>query len=188
MLSEIYLTCFFIGAIYSAISFILGGIFDFLDFDFELPDFLDIFHIELPHVDAALPIKPFIIVAFVTVFGGVGSILLLTDFFQANQIFSLPIAIISAFLASTFLYKAVYLKLLKMATTVKKQADAVGLRAKVLETIIPGGYGRISYSIDNNILSAAAKELIPGEGIKKGASVLISDIKENIFYVTLISD
>ncbi|MDR2940621.1 MAG: hypothetical protein LBV08_09930, partial [Clostridiales bacterium] len=59
------------------------------------------------------------------------------------------------------------------------------LEAVVLESIPSGGYGRVSYKIDKNILSAAAKELVPGEGIKKGTTVLIDDIKDNIFYVSV---
>lgn len=180
MLEKVYIFCLAVGCIYTLFTFLLGGIADFFDFDVDV-DLNPSFHIDaLPF----LPMKPFVIMSFVTVFGGSGLIFINMFFFRTFTWLTIPISFFIALTVSKSLYNFVYIPLLKSQTVVEKQAAAIGVTATVLEAILPNSYGRISYKISGNILSSAAKETTPGNGFKKGDLVIIESIIDNIYYVS----
>jgi|GEM_PF-332622 len=171
----VFLTCLIIGGLYSVVSLVLSGLggLDFdLDFDFDLDLDFDL-------GDLTLPIKPFTVMVFLTVFGGVGLILepLLPGFWAI-----LP-AVILGFVASWALYSLVYVKLMGYEAIAPSEEDAIMTRAEVVERIMPGGYGKISFLLGDTTLSGAAKEIKPGDGVAKGAKVYILEVKDNVYYV-----
>lgn len=172
----LYLVCLILGGAYSVISLLGQGLFDGFDF-FDLD--LD-FDFDFDFNFILLPLKPFTIMVFVTVFGGVGLIALN---YLPPMLTLLP-AIPSGIGVSGLLYYLVYVKLRRFETTTASEGDALFKRADVVERIPAGGYGKISYVMDNNILSGAAREYRPGLGIPKGVHVYILDVKDNVYYVS----
>jgi len=171
----VFLTCLIIGGLYSVVSLVLSGLggLDFdLDFDFDIDLDFDL-------GDLTLPIKPFTVMVFLTVFGGVGLILepLLPGFWAI-----LP-AVILGLAASWALYTLVYVKLMGYEAIAPSEEDAIMTRAEVVERIMPGGYGKISFLLGDTTLSGAAKEIKPGDGVAKGAKVYILEVKDNVYYV-----
>ncbi len=165
-----YSVCLLIGIFYSVASFILNDLFTALHFDTDF----DIF---------SLPLKPFTIMTFVTVFGATGLITL--QFIP--PIFTLVPAIFLGYVFARLLYNFVYLKLKSYETETSKERDALSLEAEVVEKILPGSFGKISYIMDGNTLSAPAKEQVSGNGIAKGTKVTIVDMKDNVCYVEKVS-
>lgn len=223
ILKNVYAVLFFIGVIYTGITFLLGSLFGSSDIDMDGVDFdgidvggadfdgIDVGSADFDGVDIggadlevadvsgagfdggdvgggsqfSLPIKPFQVVIFLTALGGSGLIMLaLNVIWWVSIILSVGIA----FLLVTTIDKYIYKPLIKSQTTVKKQAYAIGLTATVLEKIPENGFGRISYTVSGNILSAVAKSKQDGIVIPKGAKVVIKNIHKNIFYVTEIRE
>lgn len=194
MIFNIYLFCLAVGVIYTIITTLMHGVVSVADIgadaDFDLDADLDIdadfdvdgdgIDIDIGHSSLFLPIKPFTIMIFLTVFGGSG--IILTQFLWSY--ITLPIALVMAYLASFLSYKLIYLKLVRVQTIAKRADAAIGNEAKVIERIPEGGIGRISYKVDGNILSGAAKELHSYTGgFPKDTKVFIHEIKDNIYYV-----
>jgi membrane protein implicated in regulation of membrane protease activity len=175
VMHTIYMVCLLVGVAFSLLSLLAGNLLDGLDFDLDF-DFDFGFDFGL---GAILPLKPFTVMAFIAVFGGAGLILetLLAP------LFCLLLSSAAGFAVAAALYRFVYLKLKSFETTAPREADALLLRARVVEAIPPGGFGKISYTLEGNILSGAAKERKPGPGIAKGAEVFIVLIQDNIHYV-----
>lgn len=172
MLFNIYLVCLLVGGIYAVISILFNGILDGLDFDFD-------FEIDFDFGALALPLKPFTIMTFAAVFGGVG----LISLNYLPPLLTLIPAVLIALIISGVLYYLVYVKLRRYETETARESDAIMKRAEVVVRIPPGGYGKISYVIDGNTLSGAAKEKVPGQGIDSGRQVYILDIHENVYLV-----
>lgn len=194
MLHNIYVFCLSVGVIYSAFSLAFHGLSATIDFgfDFEL-DFETNF-------DIFLPIKPFTVMVFLTVFGGSG----LISEKCLSAIPAVVIALTVAYLAAVLLYRVVYVTLLRAQTETKGVSDAIGMEATILESIPLEGFGRISYIVDDNILSGVAKRLyeekkedsvlLDNDGrkiikidkrYKKGEKVYIWEVKDNVYYVAL---
>ncbi len=175
IMHTVYMVCLLVGALFSLLSLLAGNLLDGLDFDFDFDFDID-FDFGL---GAILPFKPFTLMAFAAVFGGAG--LILEAFLP--PVFCLLLSVLAGLAASAILYRFVYLKLRSYETTVPREEDALLLRAQVVEAIAPGGFGKISYTLEGNILSGRAKERKPGPGIAKGAEVFIVSIQDNIHYV-----
>lgn len=171
----LFLTCLIIGGLYSLVSLVLSGIggmdFDF-DFDFD-------FDLDFDFGDFSLPIKPFTIMIFLTVFGGVG---LICESVMPSGWALIPAAILGIVI-SYGLYRLIYVKLMSYESIAHTEEDAVMQRAEVVERIMPGGYGKISFTLGDTTLSGAAKEIKAGQGIAKGARVYILEVKGNVYYV-----
>ncbi|NLK27950.1 MAG: hypothetical protein GX306_06360 [Clostridiales bacterium] len=171
----VFQVCFFTGLGLIVLSFVLGSImdasgFDGLDLDFEILS-----------MDLFLPINPTLIMLFSTVFGGVGWLLLLSV--PWVLLFVVLVAGAAAFLTCAFVHFLV-IKPLKNAqnTSAPTLEELIGLRAKVTETIIAGGFGEIRYVIHGNSYSAPAKST-SGDEIKAGSEVAICWIKDHVYYV-----
>ena len=171
----VFLTCLIIGGLYSLISLVFSGIGG-LDLDFDLDFDLEL---DFDLGDLSLPIKPFTIMVFLTVFGGAGLIL---EHFLPGWWPILP-AVVLGIVVSYLLYTMIYGKLMSYEAVAPSEEDAIMSRAQVVERIMPGGYGKISFVLGENTLSGAAKEIKPGDGIAKGANVYILEVKDNVYYV-----
>lgn len=165
---NLYLTCSLIGGLYAIISLVANGILEGLDFDFDF---------DLGSI--SLPLKPFTVMTFAAIFGGAGLIALK----MMSPLLSLVPAVILGAVVSGFLYYLIYVKLRGYETQTSSEDDAIMKRAEVVERIPPGGYGKISYIIDGNILSGSAMEKKSGCGIDKGKHVYIVDQKDNVYLV-----
>ena len=150
-----------------------------------------------PHIDLALPVRPFTVMIMITVFGGMGMILTLifgrpasglTGFFLGAV--TLPLSVLTAYTVAKFLYDTVYVALVRaQSTTTRSEADAIGLQAEVVVSISPQLKGKISYVLNETILSKpAAPYYSDGNGYKQGAKVIIKDIRDHVCLVAGLSE
>lgn len=166
---QLFYVCFGVGIVYTIISFLLGQLFDFFDFDgnFEMGSNIS-------------PLKPAIIASFVTVFGGVGIILMRKNisFFS-----SLSFATIIAFIIAFIIYRYIIVNLYKAQnTSAVERQKLIGSKAKVTLTIRQGGYGKITYFVNGNTYNSPAKAENGGE-IIVGKEVEIVYISKNTYFV-----
>lgn len=171
---QMFEICFWTGVIFTTVSFVLGQFFDCIDFDTEF-DFLG-----LP----VSPLKPVLMAAFVTVFGGVGMISMERG---VEGVVSIGIALFFAFLAGALFYRYIIVPLYKAENTgAISQEELIGHLAKISIGIKGKGFGKISYTVNGNIYTAPAKS-IEEIDIAVGTEVVIIEIKNNIFYVAIFT-
>ncbi|WP_341877535.1 NfeD family protein [Defluviitalea saccharophila] len=171
---KVFYICFFTGVLYTAASFILGQIFDFLGLDGDVDMDGDLFGFGIS------PLKPIIIAAFVTVFGGVG---IIAEKNNLGDFISLLIALISALAVSFLIFRFILVPLYRLQSKgAVEQKALIGHIAKVTLTIKDGQFGKIIYVVDGYTYSAPAKAE-NNETIEKGSEVVIVEIKNNAFYV-----
>ncbi|WP_347488436.1 hypothetical protein [Desulfoscipio sp. XC116] len=183
MLLKTFQLCFWVGVLFTAVSFMLGQLFDLTelgaDFDTD-PDTNTTASAKGETIIS--PFKPVVIAAFITVFGGVGIIGL--HYLEFGAPIALTIALISALSTSFLMFRFLLVPLYKAQSTgAVSQKELIGFPATVRLDIKGGGFGRITYSVNNNTYSAPAKSL-DNEEILKGSKVAIVDINKNIFMVT----
>lgn len=170
-----YDICFKVGVLFTVVSFVLGQLFDFMDFDGDLDLDGDV------HGLAVSPFKPVVITAFITVFGGAG---LMASSKGFNPIATFAIAVVSAFIIAGLFFKLVIVPLHKAQnTSAISQHSLIGHKAKVDLSMTGGAFGKITYIIGGNTYTAPAKSE-NGDDILKGEAVTISAIKDNVFYVS----
>lgn len=152
-----------VGAGYTVIAFLLGEFMGHTD--------VDIANIS--------PLKPTVIAAFITVFGGAG--LVLSQF--VNEITALPLAGLIALAVATVIYRFIIVPLTKAQnTTAIEQQNLIGCTAQVTETIPQGKYGKITYKVNERIYTAPAKAE-DGNEIARNSRVEIVQIEKNTYYV-----
>lgn len=162
--------CFGVGVGYTVIAFLLGEVVGLIDFD---TDFDIDFH------GTVSPLKPSVIAAFITVFGGTG--LLFVRFLPLYS--ALPMAGLSGVAVAFLLYRFIIQPLARAQNTSAVEIQSlVGHTAKVTEKIFQGGYGQITYHVNGNTYSSPAKAEDGGE-VKRGASVEIMYIQDNTYFV-----
>lgn len=180
--------CFYTGVLYTVISFLLGQLLDFAgfggdldaggDMDIDVDGGIDLDG-DLSGVPVS-PLKPITIAAFVTVFGGLGMILLRSSY---GPLLSAAVAAASALLVSYILYRFIIVPLHRAQnTSAVSQAALIGSLAYATLLMEEGKFGKIRYTVEGNTYSAPAKS-VDGKMIVKGAPVVIIDIKKNTFYV-----
>lgn len=172
----VFQVCFYLGLGLILISFLLGSVFNILDFDgFDL-DF------EILGIDFFIPISPMLMTVFLTAFGGVGWILME----QSHPLLTVFIIIIASLVGLAIYLLLFYLmiKPLRKAenTSAPSKEDLIGLPAIVTETIFEQGFGEISYVINGNSYTAPAKSTT-GVEVRKGTEVAICWIRDYVFYV-----
>jgi len=156
------------------VSLVMGQLFDFLDFDGDIDLDGDIFGLPVS------PLKPIIIMSFITTFGGIGIIALNKGL---GSITSLVIALSSGLLVAILLYNFVVVPLYKSQnTSAISKEELIGYNAKTKVSIIGNNFGSITYTINGNTYSAPAKS-IDGMDIYVGEEVRIVSIEKNTFYV-----
>lgn len=175
----IYQICFLVGLGLTFLSFLFGSLFDVAGLDGLELDLLDF--------DIFLPISPVLFFLFLTVFGGMGWILIDTKT-SLLPIFVLLISLIAGIVICESIYHFI-MKPLKKAqnTSAPSEDELIGVRAVVTETIITNGFGEIRYVVNGNSFTAPAKET-KGDEIKVGKEVAICWIKEHVFYVVEMND
>lgn len=184
---RLFQVCFFTGALYTLISFLLGHLLDFagagghVDTDIDID--VDIGGDIGTHTDiggTVSPLKPVTIAAFTTVFGGSGIIMLKNGH---SIIAALMVAALLGLTIAFMLYRFLIVPLHKaQSTSAVSQAVLVGSLAYSTLPMEDNSFGKIKYTVEGNTYSAPCKS-IDGKLITKGVPVVIIDIKKNIFYV-----
>ena len=161
--------CFGVGVGYTVIAFLLGEALSGIDMDADAGS-----------GGTVTPLKPTVIAAFITVFGGSGLILTLT---KMPVYAVLPLAALIGAGAAFVFYRFVIVPLSKAQNTSTPDIQSlVGHFAKVTEKIFQGGYGQISYAINGNSYSSPAKSE-DGNEISRGADVEIIYIEDGTYFV-----
>ena len=167
---------FGVGVLYTVVTFFIGQLMDFadIDVDFDMENFSSM---------PVSPLKPMIIAAFLTAFGGLGLIFLHRGW---GNLVTILIALLGALLICTVIYYFVMVPLYRAQnTSAVAQSHTIGYKAKVTVPIENGKYGKIKYTINGNTYSAPAKSFSGGD-LRSGEEVLIIDIKKNVYYVDAI--
>lgn len=171
---RLFQICFYTGILFTVVSFLMGQLFDFLNFDGDLDMDGDIFGIALS------PLKPIIIMSFITTLGGVGIISINKGL---NPLTSFIIALTIGLMISFTLHRFIVTPLYKVQnTSTVSQDELIGYVAKVRLNIVGNNFGSIAYVVNGNTYSAPAKS-IDGIDIYQGEEVKIANIERNIFYV-----
>ncbi|MCL2708966.1 MAG: hypothetical protein FWF03_07630 [Defluviitaleaceae bacterium] len=160
--------CFGVGVGYTVVAFLLGEVLGAIDFDTDF----DI-------GGGISPLKPSVIAAFITVFGGAGLILQsLLPFYAV-----LPAAGVIGLAVAAAMFRFVIVPLTKAQNTSAVEIQSlVGQSAKVTEKIFQGGFGQIAYAVNGNSYNSPAKSE-DGREIARGEDVEIMFIEENTYYV-----
>ncbi len=201
---KVFEVCFYTGVIFTVASFVLSHISDIvhigghidaghidtgdinvghadtgLHIDAHTDSNIEV-HAEVTHFFTVSPLKPIILASFVTVFGGIGMICLNSGL---NVGAAAIIAALSGLAVAYILYRFVVVPLyMAQNTSAVPQAELIGSIAKTTLGIRGSSFGRIKYQAYGNTYSAPAKS-VNGEDIIRGVSVVIIDIRKNLFYV-----
>jgi membrane protein implicated in regulation of membrane protease activity len=160
--------CFGVGAGYTVIAFLLGEVLNLADFDTDM---------DLS--GGVSPLKPSVIAAFVTVFGGAG---LLLQRVMA-LILVLPLAALLGLTVAFLMYRFIIVPLARAQNTSAVEIQSlIGQSAKVTEKIFQGGYGQITYHVNGNTYTSPAKAENGGE-VARGMQVEIMYIQDNTYFV-----
>jgi len=160
---------FGVGAGYTVIGFILGEVFNVFDFDTDFGS-----------GGTVSPLKPAVLAAFATVFGGAG---LLLQFTSMPVYGTLPISALIGTATAYAMYRFVIVPLSKAQNTSSPEIQSlIGCAAKVTEKIFQGGYGQIAYAVNGNTFNSPAKS-DDGVELARGTDVEIMYIEDNTYYV-----
>lgn len=171
---KIYTTLFFTGVLYALVSTILGNLFDFMSFDGHVD-----FHGDTPHF-WILPIRPIIIVIFITIFGGIGT---MQTKLGNEGIYVFIVSMLTALVVSFIVNKFIINPLYKAEnTSASSQKELIGHHGFIIGTILEEGFGQLSYTKNGSKYTAPCKH-IEGRRIELGSKVIIVSIEKNVFYV-----
>ena len=158
--------CFGVGAAYTLVAFLLGEVINVFDFDFDLNGTVS-------------PLKPAVIAAFITVFGGSGLLLVSVAPWYA----AVPAAALFGAAVAYLMYRFIIVPLSKAQNTSAVEIQSlIGHTAKVTERIFQGGYGQITYHVNGSTFTAPAKAENGGE-IQRGKDVEIMYIQDSTYFV-----
>ena len=163
-MTTIFFVAFGIGAGFVLISFLIG------EFSGEI------------ETDSTLSfIKPSVISTFLVVFGIVG--ILLEVAAALFPMINFAIAFFAGFVTSLALNRFILIPLRKLENTSAADRQAlIGLNAQVIEKIPQGGFGKISFSINDSKHNAPAKSE-DGNQIERHAKVEIIYIERSTYFV-----
>ena len=192
--SDFYLTCFAIGFLLSAISFLVGGLHGHL----HLPHFPDFgAHVDAGHAPGGpaggaagghggdqSPVSPFNFVtltAFLAWFGGTG--FLITRFSSIWVAVGLLIALVAGLLGAAI----VFLFFSRVLISRQENMDAadyemVGVLGRISMPIREDGTGEIIYSQAGTRRTCGARSE-NSQAIEKGAEIVVSRYEKGIAYV-----
>lgn len=186
-----YWVIFWVGVIYTVVTFLLGGISGLAHIDAHFDTNVD-GHFDL-HVDGhdisptftVSPLKPITIVSFITVFGGVG---VMGTKHGLNPFITFFIAVIAGLFVGFLIYKFLLIPLYKAQnTSAVYQKQVIGVKGRVITPIMKNGFGTISYVVNGSTYNAPAQH-VTKEAIPQGAEIVIFKIEENVFYVEPLND
>lgn len=170
----LFRVCFFTGSLFTVLSFLLGRLFDFVGFDGDLD--LDG---DMPGLTVS-PLKPIVIISFVTVFGGAGLMAAQAELSAAGM---LAVAFGAAGLIAWSIYRFVVIPLYQAQNTSSvSQQELIGRTATVSLRIKDGGFGSVAYVVNGNSYTAPAKS-VDGTDLERGAEVVIMRLERNVYYV-----
>lgn len=177
-----YTIIFWVGVIYSVVTFLIGGLFDIIHIGGDVGAHMNS-HLQ-GHTSSAgfkfFPLKPITIVSFITVFGGIG---IMGTYYRFNEILTFIFAVLLAFIVPFMLYKFVVEPLYKAQnTSAVYKKELIGIKAMVISKIIENGFGTISYVVNGSKYNAPAQH-ISKKTVLQGEEVIIYKIEDNIFYV-----
>ena len=165
-MTALFFVCMGVGAGFVLLSVFFGQISGMLDFDFDAGA-------------GVSPFKPIVIAIFLTVFGGLG--LIFAPIFQVWM--ALSFAALGGLAMAYLLFRYVVVPLHRWQnTSAHEKQSIIGIAAKVTEHIPQGGYGKITYTYNDKILSGPAKNENGGE-IARDTRVEIVYIEKNTYYV-----
>ena len=163
-MNVIFFICLGVGAGFVVISALLGQIGGMVDID----------------VAAVSPFKPILIAFFLTVFGGLG--LIFMPIFPMAWM-AVGIAAAGGLGLSWLIFRFVIVPLNKWQnTSAHERQSIIGVTAKVTELIPQGGFGKITYTYEDKIMSGPAKSE-DGNEIERNAMVEIVYIERNTYHV-----
>jgi membrane protein implicated in regulation of membrane protease activity len=155
-----------VGLGYAVIGFLLGEVIGHADVD-------------ATHIS---PLKPAVIAAFVTVFGGSGLLFMMV----VPPLFALPLAALCGAAVAFLIYRFIVVPLSRAQNTTAIEIQSlIGQRAKVTEGIPQGQYGKITYKVNDSIYTAPAKSQ-DGSEIARNTDVEIVYIENNAYFVRLV--
>lgn len=170
---RIYQVMFLVGVIYTLTTFLLGNFLSSIDIDLDIDMDFGIFNVS--------PLKPIIIVSFLTTFGGMG---MFGYHLNYSSIKTFLIALFTSLIISSILYFFVVVPLYNAqdrSLAVTKDS-LIGKEAVVMNAILENGFGKISYIAKGNRFTGSAKTK-DGKRIDQNKTVVIVDIKDHVFYV-----
>lgn len=130
-------------------------------------------------VTSVSPLKPAVVASFIIVFGGAGLIFLQ----MIPPITAVPLAGLVGTAVAYIVYRGVVIPLARAQnTTAIERKSLIGHSAQVTEKIPEGGFGKITYRVNDSIHTAPAKAW-DGAEIVRNTSVEIVDIENNAYYV-----
>ena len=147
-LQLVYTVALALGVLLPALSLLLGGLADGLDFDFDLD--LD----GLP-VGVLLPLKPMCVLLFLLIFGGLGLLLYGRISMEGSLVISSTCGYGAAILLNLFVLRP--LKASGQQAAAAKAADLVGCLGRVSARIRPGAMGAVQVSTSQGIISYVAQ-------------------------------
>jgi membrane protein implicated in regulation of membrane protease activity len=183
--ADLYLICFIIGFLLSALSFLFGSL------HVHLPHFhLGHAHVHVPHAGhaghgastAELPIINFgTITAFLAWFGGIGY--LLTRYSTLVATIALLLAIFGGMVGASIVFLLVSRVLMKNDRPLNPaDYDMVGVLGKIAVPIRESGTGEIIYSQQGSRRTCGARS-DDGSPIVKGTEVVVTRYERGIAYV-----
>ena len=174
-METLFTSCFIIGVVITVLSFIVGSAFDIAG--------VDGIDLDVAGVDINVPLSPVVYLSFLTVFGATGMIL--TNSSDFSKVVILLISAGAGIVVATVLYKGIVLPLKRAQnTSAPDREELIGLEAEVNETILPGRFGEIRYTIHGNSFTSPAKCVNEELKLKEGTKVSICIIKDDVYYVT----
>lgn len=193
----VYTVIFLVGVIYTVVTFLMGGLLGLIELDGHIDTHVDThFHGSLDHhIDthagvgssptfAVFPIKPITVVAFLTVFGGIGMIGTSNGI---NPVILFLMAFLAGLIVSFILYKFIVVPLYKAQnTSAVSQDKLIGLKALVISPILEEGFGTIAYEVNGRKFNAPSQH-VGKKAVAQGEEVIIYEIKNNVFYVEPLS-
>lgn len=144
----VYTVALGLGIVLPALSLVLGGLADGLDFDFDLD--LD----GLPF-GVLLPLKPMCVLLFLLIFGGLGLLLYGRISPEGGLVISSTGGYAAAVLLNLFVLRP--LKASGEKAVAVKSSDLVGCLGRVSTRIRPGAMGAVQISTNQGIVSYVAQ-------------------------------
>ena len=156
-----------VGAGFILVSLVIGEIFDSTSFSF---------------------LRPTLIAVFLAVTGGLGLLLTPRLYDTYGSGFVLTISALSGLFVAGLINHFIIRPLHRaQSTSAFYKQSAVGMTAKVISPILPGGYGKIQYSVSGSVVTGPAKSEDGGE-ISAGENVDIIQIEESTYFVRRQAD
>lgn len=185
-----YTICMIVGIGIPLLSLLLGQITDIIDGFFDgISGMLEGLHFDLNIEigDMHLSLLPFSvqsICAGLLVFGAVGKMLI----HKSNQVLCIIIAVVLAYLVAIIIQSLIH-KLKKIEHTTYTKEQLLLFDAKIVNTIVPGGFGSVSITtLDGITTSYPAKSSIPNEGIRQDTKVRVLYFEKNVAIVEKVEE